>query len=294
MTFRSQKRKAVEKIVSGEFETPVTEDSQPENRISGLVNPVEQPENLEEMKKYLRKQLMSDLGKIFAQNQKERMKPVAPIDKKSSAHQNAQDADSETENISVARTSTPVKTNTTVSKTTPANCRNMVTGVLNDSTHQHTKKPKQQRLHGKQDKGRPTTSRLLFAPQLQTYQPPNMLPMPKALTASPPVFDHFKDLFRNNLKTYPHQTEMQKTNFFHSLLRGNALQASFNFDDTKKEKNEEVITEFKRIFGDFQFSVKARWEWDALHFDPTKKNYTNFSTSSKKLSKKHLALKPKK
>ena len=51
------------------------------------------------------------------------MKLRAPTTQKSSAHQNAQDSDSETENISVARTSTPVKTNTTTSKTTPLNSR---------------------------------------------------------------------------------------------------------------------------------------------------------------------------
>ena len=52
------------------------------------------------------------------------MELVAPISKKSSAHQNAQDSDSGTENISGARTSTPVKTNTAISKTTPINSRN--------------------------------------------------------------------------------------------------------------------------------------------------------------------------
>ena len=83
----------------------------------------------------------------------------------------------------------------------------MVTGVLNDSTNQPTKKPKQQRSHSELGEGRPTTSRLLFAPQQRTLQPPNMLPMPKALTALLPVFDgkserfeFFEDLFRNNIK----------------------------------------------------------------------------------------------
>ena len=55
------------------------------------------------------KKIISDLGKMLAENQTEMMKLVAPIAKKSSVHQNAQDSDSETENISVARTSTPVK-----------------------------------------------------------------------------------------------------------------------------------------------------------------------------------------
>ena len=162
---------------------------------------------------------------MLAENQKEMMKLVALITKRSSTHQNAQDSDSETENIAVARTSTPVKTNMAASKTTPINNRNMVTGVLNDSTNQPTKRPKQQHSLSEPTKDRPTTSRLLFAPQTQTFQPPNMLPMPEAITASLPVFDGksetfdlFEDLFRNNIKMYPHLTEIPKIKYFHSLL----------------------------------------------------------------------------
>ena len=66
---------------------------------------------------------MSDLAILLAENQKEIMKLVAPSAKKSSAYLNAQDSDSETENISVARTSTPVKTNTAATRTTPINSR---------------------------------------------------------------------------------------------------------------------------------------------------------------------------
>ena len=47
--------------------------------------------------------------------------------------------------------------------------RKMVTGVLNDSTNQPTKKPKQQRAHSEQARHRPLTSRLLFASQTQTF-----------------------------------------------------------------------------------------------------------------------------
>ena len=46
---------------------------------------------------------MSDLAKMLAENPKEMMKLVATINKKSSVHQDAQDSDSATENISVAR-----------------------------------------------------------------------------------------------------------------------------------------------------------------------------------------------
>ena len=133
---------------------------------------------------------MSDLTKILAENQKEIFKLIAPLSKKCSASVNIQDSDSEPENVSVTRTSTPVKTNTaTGSKTAPINSRNMLTGVLNDSTNQPTKRLKQQRVPSEQQKDRPSTSKILFAPQPQTFPPANLLPMPKALTASLPVFD---------------------------------------------------------------------------------------------------------
>ena len=170
----------------------------------------------------------------------------------------------------------------------------MVTGVLNDSTNQPTKRPK--RMRSEQSKDRPSTSKILFAPKTQTFPTDNLLPMPKALTASLPVFDGksekfelFEDLFSSKIKMYPHLTEIQKINYFYSLLRGNALQAYCNLDDTKKDNLEEVITAFKRRFGDFQSAAKAKCEWDALHFDPT----MNFSTYCKKLPKKRLAQKPR-
>ena len=84
---------------------------------------------------------MSDLTKVLAENQKEMLKLIAPLNKKQPVRLNDQDSDSEPEIISVARTSTPVKTtNTTNSKTTPNRSRNLVTGVLIDSTNQPTKK----------------------------------------------------------------------------------------------------------------------------------------------------------
>ena len=236
---------------------------------------------------------MPDLTKILAENQKEMLKLIAPVSKKRPISSNTQDSDSDQERISVARTFTPVKTQTaTSSKTSPVNSRNMVTGVLNDSTNQPTKRLKQQRASNEQTKDRPSTSKILIAPQPQTFPATNLLPMPKALTASLPVFDGksekfelFEDLFRNKIKMYPHLTEIQKINYFHSLLRGNALQAYCNLDDTKKDNLEEVITAFKRRFGDFQSSAKARCEWDALHFDPTKQKFHEFLDALQKTAK---------
>ena len=126
MTTRSQKRKAVAELVSGDFETSVTEKSPPKNLVArSSKSPRMQPENLDEIKTSLRKEIMSDLTKILAENQKEMLKLLAPLSKKRPIHLEDRVSDSEPENISVDRTSTPVKiTTTTNPKTTPVNSRN--------------------------------------------------------------------------------------------------------------------------------------------------------------------------
>ena len=121
MTTRSRKRKAVAELVSGDFETSIAENNPPENLVASFSkSPRIQPENLYEMKTSLRKEIMTDLTKILAENQKEMLKLIAPLSKKRPNHLEDRDSDSDPENISVARTSTPVKiTTTTNSKTTP-------------------------------------------------------------------------------------------------------------------------------------------------------------------------------
>ena len=201
-TTKRQKRKAVAELVSAEFEASVAKHLQSENLKAGPGKTLRiEPENLDEIKTSLRNEIMSDLAKLLVEKQKE-IKLMAPRSKKQPIHPNNQDSDFEPENISVARTSTPVKTNMISSKITPSNSRNMVTGVLNDSTNQPTKKPKQQRAPSEQSKNCPSTSKILFAPQPQTFPSTNLFPMPKALTVSLPVFDgksenfeRFKDLF---------------------------------------------------------------------------------------------------
>ena len=100
----------------------------------------------------------------------------------------------------------------------PGASRNMVTGVLNDSTN----KPERAKIRSQSQpasKERPTVARILFATDKNDG---STLFMPKALTASLPTFDGksvkfelFEDLCCNNIKIYPHQTEIQKkTNYF--------------------------------------------------------------------------------
>ena len=95
MTTRSQRRKTVAELVSGVFETSVVENISTENLIAGpSKNHRIETENLEEIKTSLRKEIMSDLTKILAENQKEIFKLIAPLSKKRSASVNVQDSDS--------------------------------------------------------------------------------------------------------------------------------------------------------------------------------------------------------
>ena len=126
MTTRSQKRSAVAVLVSGDFETPVNENIPSEDLMAGPSKTLRiEPENLDEIKTSLRKDTLSDLLKILAEIQKEMLKLIAPLSRKRPTCVNDLDSDSEPENISVARTSTPVKTTiATYSNTTPVNSPN--------------------------------------------------------------------------------------------------------------------------------------------------------------------------
>ena len=87
MTTRSQKRRVAAELVSGDFEASVTQNNPPENLVaSSSKSPRMQPKNLDEIKTYLRKEVMSDLTKILAENQKEMLKLIAPLSKKRPIH----------------------------------------------------------------------------------------------------------------------------------------------------------------------------------------------------------------
>ena len=88
-------------------------------------SPTVRPEKLDEIKTSLRKKILPNLTKILADNQKEMLKLIAPMTKKTPDYHALENSDSEPENISVVRKSTLVKTKATISKTTPINSRNM-------------------------------------------------------------------------------------------------------------------------------------------------------------------------
>ena len=122
--------------------------------------------------------------------------------------------------------------------------------------------------------------------------------MPKASTVSLSTCDGnseklepFEDLFRNNIKMYPHLREIKKINYFHSLLRGDAPQAFCNIEDSKKDSFDKIMTIFQLRFGDYLSMAKTRCEWDALKLDPSTQKLTKFWMYFKKPQKKPLGQK---
>ena len=138
MTTRSQKRKTAAELASGEFEVSTSENNLVENLVAGpSKSPRIQPEKIDEIKTSLRKEIMSDFTKILADNQKEILKLIVSAIKKTSTVQNFEDSDSESESIQNFEdsdsesesippntTSTPTRSKTATTKTTPVNCRN--------------------------------------------------------------------------------------------------------------------------------------------------------------------------
>ena len=61
-------------------------------------------------------------------------------------------------------------------------------------------------------------------------------------------FELFEDLFQTSLKSHKQLTEEYKTSYFHSLMRGDALQMFKNISSTDREDLGEILTVFRRKY----------------------------------------------
>ena len=79
--------------------------------------------------------------------------------------------------------------------------------------------------------------------------------LPKSLTTTMPTFDGksekfelFEDLFQTSLKIHNQLTEEDKIYYFHSLMRGDALQTFKNIESPNRENLTEILTVFRRKY----------------------------------------------
>ena len=127
--------------------------------------------------------------------------------------------------------------------------QHMVTGVSanqHDNSHQRSTSlpPPNQRYPDD------IIDKLLQSLQTATSHNSGIPRLPKAMSTTMPTFDgktdkfeHFEDLFQTSLKVYPNIREEEKIHYFHSLLRGEALQTFRNMTDVTREHLNDILAD---------------------------------------------------
>ena len=116
--------------------------------------------------------------------------------------------------------------------------------------------------------------------------------LPKSLTTTMPTFDGksekfqlFEDLFQTSLKIHNQLTEEDKINYFHSLMRGDALQTFKNISSPNRENLAEILTVFRRNYVKPQSMATARHKFQQLVFNPANQKLIDFLDELQKLAK---------
>ena len=114
----------------------------------------------------------------------------------------------------------------------------------------------------------------------------------KSLTTTMPTFDWtpekfelFEDLFRTSLKIHNQLTEGDRINYFHSLMRGDALQTFKNINGPTRENLEEILAVFRRKYVKPQSMATAKHKFQKLVFNPANQKLVDFLDELQKLAK---------
>ena len=106
---------------------------------------------------------------------------------------------------------------------------------------------------------------------------------PQSLTTTIPTFDGksekfelFEDLFQTGLKIHNQLTEENKLNYFHSLMRGDALQTFKNISSPNRENLTEILTVFRRKYVTLQSMATAKHKFQQLVFNPANQKLIEF------------------
>ena len=115
--------------------------------------------------------------------------------------------------------------------------------------------------------------------------------LPKSLTTTMPTFDWktekfelFEDLFQTSLKIHNQLTEDDRINYFHSLMRGDALQTFKNINGPTRENLEEILAVFRRKYVKPQSMATAKQKIQKLVFNPANQKLVDFLDELQKLA----------
>ena len=116
--------------------------------------------------------------------------------------------------------------------------------------------------------------------------------LPESLTTTMPTFDGksekfemFDDMFQTSLKIHNQLTEEDKVNYFHSLIRGDALQTFKNITSPNREDLGEILTVFRRKYVKPQSVATATHKFQRLVFNPANQKLIVFLDELQKLAK---------
>ena len=98
-------------------------------------------------------------------------------------------------------------------------------------------------------------------------------------------FDLFEDLFQTSFKIHNQLTEEDKKNYFHSFMRGAALQTFKNITSPNRENLGEFLTVFRRKYLKPQSMAAAKHKFQQLVFNPANQNLIDFLDELQKLAK---------
>ena len=99
------------------------------------------------------------------------------------------------------------------------------------------------------------------------------------------TFELFEDLFQTSLKIHNQLTEEDKINYFHSLMRGDALQTFKNITSPNRENLGETLTVFRRKCVKPQSMATAQHKIQRLVFNPANQKLFGFLDELQKLAK---------
>ena len=115
--------------------------------------------------------------------------------------------------------------------------------------------------------------------------------LPKSLTTTMPTFDGksekfelFEDLFQTSLKIHNQLTEGDKVNYFHSLMRGDALQTIKNISSRNRENLTEILTVFRGKYVKPQSMATTKHKFQQLVFNPVNQKLIDFLDELQKLA----------
>ena len=116
--------------------------------------------------------------------------------------------------------------------------------------------------------------------------------LPKSLTTTMRTFDEksekfelFEDVFQTSLKIHNQLTEGDKVNYFHSLMRRDALQTFKNIRSRKRDNLTEILTVFRRKYVKPQSMATAKHKLQELVFNPANQKLIDFLEELQKLAK---------